>query len=364
MSGALDLASKVIAALAALLGLAGYVYVLGAIVLWIRLDDAGLPHEAPISIASRQELVTIGGQAVAVWGLLVLVLGVLAIWIAAGKPEQRRFRHRDAALAIALTVSVVLAHESPAPALVALPCVAMGITALVSLAHWPTIDIELIATAILPAGVGLGLGFALAAAPGNGLVGGIGATVIFAALMLLAPRLQRWQARPVANQSVIADLEVRLRRRGQDPEKDPLIAALKNAAPGEGGPDRARWLRIVALAVTGLVALGVIAVASQIDSDHDFHEAVVSLTDGDCVKGTYIARGSEQIVLAQPGLGEEAEREEPKFRRRRIATIPTEDVLEVQIFGKEGEGGNLRGDHRCRGDKTLVHPIPPAEGNS
>ncbi len=368
MSNAVDLASKVIAALAALLGLASYVYVLGATVLWIRLDKTGLPHESPISIASRQELITIGAQAVAVWALLVLVLGLLAAWIASGKPDRRRFRLRDGALAIAVTVSVVIAHESSAPGLVALPCAAVAVVTLVSLARWPTIDLELIAAPVLPAVVGLGLGFALAAAPGNEMAGAIGATFIFAVLMLLAPWLQQRRSRPVANESGIAEVEVRRKESDVDPENDPLVAALKKTAAGEGAPDPARWIRNCALVLSGLVVLGAIAVASQVDSHKDFHEAIVSLANGDCVEGTYIVRGTEDIVLAQPGLdsdqAEEREEEEPRSQRRRITTIPTKEVLEVQIFGKEGEGDNLTPDPSCKRSKPLVHPAAQPEGSA
>lgn len=363
MNGAVDLASKVLAVLAALLGLAGYVLVLGATILWFRLDEVGLPHEVPVSLAGRQELIAIGAQAVAVWLLLVVVLGGLVAWIVTGDPERRHFERREAALALAVTVSAVLALDSPAPGFVALPClVALG-TAVGSWWKWPST--EAVTAAVLPVVVGLGLAFALSSIHGNGLAEAAGATFIFAALLLLAPSLQRWRARQEANRAAIAQIKVKAQiskwgaKEDAPDEESPLVKALDPQRRAEDQSSTVLWIRRIALGLVALLILGVIAVASQVERDENFHPALVSLTNGDCVFGTYVVRGSEQIVLAQPSLEHEEREEEEgneKIPQPRITTIPTTEVLEVQVFGESSEGTDLMLDAGCTNPPSLVRP--------
>ncbi|HET9676719.1 MAG TPA: hypothetical protein VFP21_04335 [Solirubrobacterales bacterium] len=361
MSNALDLASKVLAVLAALLGLAGYVLVLGAAILWFRLDDAGLPHEVPISLAGRQELIAIGAQAVAVWLLLAVVLGGLAAWIVSGDPERRRFGHREAALAVAVTVSTVLGLGSAAPGVAAVPSAVVVVFAILACKAWPSA--EAVVAAVLPVAVGLGLAFALSTLHGNGVAEAVGVTLIFGALFLLAPSLQRWRARQEANRIAIARIEARERRSGNPahagtPEEHPLVKAL-NAHRRKDGPSAVLWIRAVGIGAVALLVLGAIAIASQVERDQNFHQALVSLANGDCVTGTYIVRGSEQIVLAQASLeGEEDEREKGK-KTPRITTIPTNEVIEVQVFGRSEEGADLKLDVGCGENHPLVRPAKP-----
>jgi MFS family permease len=359
VNNAVDLASKVLAVLAALLGLAGYVLVLGATILWFRLDEVGLPHDIPISLAGRQELIAIGAQAVAVWLLLAVALGVLATWIVGGDPERRRFGHREAALAIAVTVSTVLALGSTAPGVAAVPIFAALLVALGACVIWPSA--EAVIAAVLPVAIGLGLAFALSSLHGNGVAEAVGATFIFGALFLLAPSLQRWRARQEANRAAIARIEAQEGRAGNPAdagtaaEERPLVKALR-AHGREDGPNAVLWIRRVAVGAVALLILGAIAVASQVERHKNFHRALVSLTNGDCVTGTYIVRGSEQIVLAQASReDEEDERDEGK-KTPRITTIPTKEVLEVQVFGKPEEGADLKLDAGCGENHPLVSP--------
>lgn len=368
MSNSLDLASKVLTVLGALLGLTGYVLVLGATILWFRLDEAALPHETPISLASRQELIAIGAQAVAVWVLLAVLLGLLAAWIAVGDPTRRRFGNREAALAITVTASAVLALDGPARPLVWIPVLAVAVVAIGGLSKLPEVTIEEVATPLLPALAGLGLGFALSMVPGNGVPEAIGATFIFGALLLRTPHLQQWHARQGANQAAVAQVKVKAQldvkgSKQTESEKDPLVKALEQRLPDTGSPSGVRWVRRGAVALVALLVLGAVAVASQLQRDENFHRALVSLTNGDCVKGTYVIRGNEQIVLAQPEK-ESEEGEEKAPSRYRITTIPTKEVLEVQIFGKSIESALLRSDVGCSESKPLVRPAAKAEDST
>jgi len=370
VNDAVDLASKVLAVVTALLGLAGYVLVVGATILWFRLDEAGLPHEAPISLAGRQELIAIGAQAVAVWLLLAVVLGGLAAWIVSGSPERRRFGRSEAALAIAVTVSALLALDSPMPGFVLLPCcVALGM-AFGAWWKWPSA--EVVIAAVLPVVVGLGLAFALSMVHGNGLVEAVGATLIFGALLWWAPSLQQWRARHEANQAAIAQIKVQAQvseSTSETADEDPLVKALDQPGRAESQSSAVTWVRRSALSLVALLVLGMIAVASQLQHDENFHEAVVSLTNGDCVVGTYVVRGSEQIVLAQPSLDHEQKEEEAAAEKGetfqpRITAIPTKEVLEVQVYGDSNAGGDLVPDEGCLDPRSLVKPKEEGGGNS
>ena len=51
MTPLFEILSRVLSGVAAVLGAAGYVYVLGAAVLWVRLRNADLPTEVPLAMA-------------------------------------------------------------------------------------------------------------------------------------------------------------------------------------------------------------------------------------------------------------------------------------------------------------------------
>src|SRR5436305_785349 len=89
--------SRIVAASGAVLGLAGYVYLIGAAVLWARLNQAGLPTEVPVSIAIRPELAVLGAETLAVWvgfiGVILLLLG-----------SAMRVRRQEVRLAVACGV--------------------------------------------------------------------------------------------------------------------------------------------------------------------------------------------------------------------------------------------------------------------
>jgi hypothetical protein len=59
-------------------------------VLWIRLREAHFPKEVPLSIASREELLVMGAQTLAVWLLLTVALLSLAGWLLTATGVSRR----------------------------------------------------------------------------------------------------------------------------------------------------------------------------------------------------------------------------------------------------------------------------------
>lgn len=356
MNGAADLATKIIGVFAALLGLAGYVLVVGAAVLWLRLDHVHLPTSVVIASAAREELIAVGAQAVAVWIAFVSVLVFLATWIANGGRKHRRFGYREASLALALTVATLLAQDSSAPGLVAIPAVAalIAIGAAILLRR----PLETVATIAIPALLAIGLGFALAnVGLINDLAASIGATLIFGSLVFLTPLLQGEVTGREANQDALEQLKV-IEAEESEPDRNlrPVTAALAGAESRLPALNR---LEQAGVALLALLALGVIAVTSQINHEKDFHRVLLSLTNGDCVQGTFIARGNEQIVIGQPGKNED----DPEGR---ISLIPASEVLETQVYGKPGEGSDLKPPWNCaRNDDVHVHPAdPPKNGSS
>ncbi len=346
---AVDLVSKVVGVLAAILGTAGYVLVLGAAIMWLRLQQVELPPEVPVSLASRQELIAIGAEAVAVWVLLVAALGGIAAWIVTGEPDRRRFGYVEGGLALALTVTTLLALASSEYWMLTLPGLALAITLVGALRFWPSADS--VVAVLMPAAVGIALAVALSLLhERNEMATIIGATGIFGGLILLAPSLQHWRERQEANREGLAQVEALPPRLvgGNDEAK-----ALENALrQGHRRSPVIVWTGRIAVGVIVLLALGVIAVASQLEHDKNFHKVLVSLTNGDCVRGTYVARGGEQLVIA------DAHYEKGSDPHVRLATIPTEQVLEVQVYGESTEGTNLWRDEECtrEGKDSLVRP--------
>ncbi len=344
---AIDLASKVVGVLAAALGTAGYVLVLGAAIMWLRLQQVELPPEVPVSLAGRQELIAIGAEAVAVWVLLVAALGGIAVWIVTGEHDRRRFGYVEGGLALALTITVLLACASGEIWMFVLPGAAVAVALGGGLYFWPSADS--VVAVLLPAAVGIALAVALSMLhERNGMATIVGATGIFGGLILLAPSLQRWRERQEANREGLAQVEAL--------EPDAVggateAKALENALrEGHRRSPVVVWTGRIAAGTIVLLALGVIAVASQLEHDKNFHKVLVSLTNGDCVRGTYVARGSEQVVVADA-------HHDDGDNRVRLTAIPAERVLEVQVYGEPSEGVNLWRDDECVQDKdALVRP--------
>lgn len=362
MSGAVDLISKILGVLAAVLGTAGYVLVLGGAILWLRLEDVHLPPEMPVSLASREELIAMGAQAVAVWVLLVAALGGLAAWIVTGDAGRRHFDYPEAGLSISVTVATLLAiGHAPLWALVptVLAVLYVGISVVY---YWSSAERAI--ALLLPIAVGAALGTALALMDNrNGFAAAAGAVSIFAVLVLLTPRLQRWRARLDANRTALEQLggdgeqaEEEDGQEGAEDEADRLVAALEKG-PGPQRSPVVTWIGWIAAGAAALLALGVIAVGSQLDHDENFHQALVGLTNGDCIEGTYIVRGSDQIVIGHPKLND-GDRE-----LARIAEVPLAQVLDVQVYGPLGPGVDLARDGLCTDNHTelLVRPTKPSK---
>jgi hypothetical protein len=343
----LELVNKIIGVLAALFGLAGYVLLLGAAILWLRLNEADLPPEVPVSLAAREELIVLGAKAVAVWVLLAGTLVGLAAWIVTGDPDRRRFTLTEAAFAIAMTLATLLAFSEHRYELLSLPAFAAALAVIGALVVWPSL--EAVVAALLPALAGTVMAAVLALlGNGNDLAPAVGASGIFLALVLSTPRIQEWRSKQEANQDAVD----RLRREERSEEKAlaPLLTALERGG-GKPRPKSVVWIGRIAAGGISLLLIGVVAVATQLDRDQNFHKALISLANGHCVQGTYLTRGNEQVVIAQPDLIKGPD------TRARLAVIPTKEILEFQIYAAPTAGENLDLDHACdETDDRLVEP--------
>jgi len=347
----LDSVSKVLGLLAALLGLAGYVIIIGSAILWLRLGEVHLPPEVPVALATREELIVLGAKAVAVWLALAAALVGLGTWIVTGDPERRRFGYGEASLALTMTLSTLLALATDRPGLLALPGSAAIIVVIGALVAWPSL--EAVGAAVLPAFVGTTLAVALAAMDnGNDAATAIGATAIFVVLTLATPWLQTWRSREEANRAARVRLEIE--DKADETRLAPLIAAL--GGEGHPRPSLLAWVQRGAIAALILVLIGAAAVASQLDRDENFHKALVSLANGDCLVGTFVTRGTDQLVIAEAGS---------ESAHRRVTVIPAKEILEVQVYGSLIDGKELERDKGCMShDDRLVEPPPqtPAKG--
>jgi hypothetical protein len=331
VSGAVDLVTKIAAALAGILGLVGYVLVLGAAVLWLQLRQEGLPRVVPVSIAAHEELMVVGAQALAMWIVLLAVLGGLAAWIASGDPDRRRFGYGDALFALTISLATVFALDSSSDWkwwLAAMPLGDAFVLTLVAIAFWPSRDT--VAAALIPAGFAVGLGAALAfLGNGNEIASSAGAVVIFGTLVVLTPLLQRWRTGKKNVQTTISQLA---KAEKEKPKESPLRKALETEAPDDT-PTAIVWLRRIVLGAAVLLVLGIIAVTSQVERHGDFHKAVVELKTGKCATGDYVTTSDDKIVLAQPLYkkvdGAEGEEEDEETR---LSLIPTSEIVEVQLF--------------------------------
>ncbi|HEX6753661.1 MAG TPA: hypothetical protein VF093_08780 [Solirubrobacterales bacterium] len=348
---AIDTITKIVGVLAAILGTAGYVLVLGAAILWVRLQDVDLPPEVPVSLATREELIAMGAQAVAVWLLLLVALGSLAAWIVTGDPGRRRFGYAEAGLALSVTVATLLALEGDQPWTIAPAAIAVAYVAGGAWRYWPSLDA--VTAVVLPVTAGAGLGAALALLNNrNGFATAAGASFIFGVLVLLTPQLQQWRARQEANRHALAQLKAE-----KAEALKPLADALEKG-PGQHRPPAIVWIGRAAAASLALIALGIISVGSQLDHDENFHKALVSLTNGDCIEGTYVVRGADQIVIGHSNVLDHDSED------ARIATVPLAEVLEVQVYGASLDGVDLSRDKLCKEheEEVLVRPIPVKKG--
>jgi len=352
---ALQVFGQLISALVAALGATGYVLVLGAIVLWIRLREGEFPKEVPLSFASREELLVLGAQALAVWLVLAVALVALAARLMTAQGLSRRDMVADVVLGVSVTAATQATIDGaelwitvPIVILLGLSIVMVGEGALVirpPLATW--------IAPLLAAAIGVLLPLAVdrlgdEQGPGTRLA----AWAAFLAVILCLPSLRAQRLRIAANAAAVNRLEMEradLVPTGNTPpvpgaapapprlqEVNRLLATLREHL---AAARRRFWLRGTGVGIAALFLLGGIAIASQFEKQHLFRAAVVSLNTGRCVSATYLSRNNDNIVLGDQRRykpdkqGKLLIKRDKKDRppENKVVVVPTSEVLEVQV---------------------------------
>ena len=329
-SRGLDIVAQVVSVGVGVLGATGYVLVLGAVVLWLRLADAQLPTEIPVSLASRQELIVIGAQALALWLLLAVGIAVLTMRGLDADPVQREVGLIALLASVLLSCGLIAARDAGLGGLAVAPAlVLLGVVAGAIYHRAPRAALE-----ALPAvAVGVATVYGLRAlAQDSRWVTLLAAVVTVLAVPFAVPTLRERRTRREANEAALAHLEaLRVAKPELAPELcatvEALIAELRQrvGAPATAARSLQRSLRWLAYGALALVGLGVVAVASQLDGNHNFRNVVVSLSDGRCLVGTYLARDADHLVMADEPVG--------KSVPARAVVIPAAWVRDVQVDG-------------------------------
>ena len=363
--------TQALIALVTAVGAAGYLYILGGAILWARLRGAGWPTEVPISLASRSELIVVGAQTLAV--LIVLVALLTALTLAttrSGLPAWWIVVGVVVGFSLGLTLHGVFDHDING--LIAFCAVAVVVVAVAAAMFQPSLA-WLIGLGLIIAGGGASAWATsiLIQDVRPSSVGLVWAT--FAGVLVVARSLQVAFNRREANLAAVRNAEDHVRNLTRERESleglsadDPRV--LKNQAAGRTasmfaagvrgklgvpmeGQRRSiwRWGRWIALAAAALLLLGGVAVAAQLDEEHDFNRAVVRMDNGRCLHGAYLGQDDKRVVLggrAQPGVP------------RRVAVIPLARVKALRIQSPRREAAALV-SRRCLGGTLPATPTAP-----
>ncbi len=376
---ALQAAGQLISALVAVLGATGYVILLGAVVLWVRLNEAHFPREVPIASASREELLVIGGQALAVWIVLAAVLLLMAVWLLTTESVSREEVLAGLALGLMATIAVLAMIEEPewyvtvaaaavivvGPFLVAV----RGFLLRPPFVHWVAGLFPTVIGVLLPLLVNT---LADEEHPTRTV---LSAWTAFLVVLAFVPGILVLRRQMGADSAAITQLE--MEREELAPGATPSTLGTRNrrlwtvnrllaSLRQNHRSDRTRlWARGVAVTLAGLLLLGGVGVASQFEKEHLFRRALVSLNTGRCVSGTYLSRNKDNVVLGDQKLfrrnedGELVRKKIPREQRKRgphnrVIVVPAAEVLELQVSNPTEVGVRIK-TRPCR-DMALVAP--------
>jgi collagen triple helix repeat protein len=346
---ALQLIGQAIAAVVAVLGATGYIIALGAVVLWARLGQAGFPREPALSTASRQELLVLGAEALAVWVALALVLLLLAARLLNTPGMRTQDVVADLIWGLLVSLGTLAAIDSDSLTLTVLiaAALALGVCRVVANAVWLRPPLPVWATPLLSASIGAALPFIVRGLGGEGspTITVLAAWAAFILVLLLLRQLMAMRERLLATEAAAAQL-------GTDGREPPPELAT-DAQLGQALRQRVHalrrgfWTRAVGICLLALLLLGGIAVASQFDKKRLFRSALVSLNTGRCVLGTYVTRGDGRVVL-----GDQVRH---GTSPNKVVVIPDSEILELQVRNPTAVGVQLaRVD--CKSGKAVITP--------
>lgn len=384
--GSLQVVGQAIAAVVAVLGATGYIIALGAVVLWVRLGEAGFPREVPLSTASKQELLVQGAEALAVWIALAMVLLMLAARLLT--TPGMRTEDIVASLVWGLLVSIgVLAAIDTNSAVVRILiglALAAGVVRICLNALWLRPPIAAWAMALMSVAIGALLPFLVRWLGGaqSPAVTVLSAWAAFILVLVLLRRLTVTRTALLTTNLVAGQLQRTLEPNRPTRPIDPSTSILQARSTDErllqALRARARvlrtslWLRSVGVGLIALLLLGGVAVASQFDRESLFRSALVSLNTGRCVRGTYLAHGNDRVVLGDQELFITGSKGLPRifrhdhFKKKRrhgrlgapqnkVVVIPDNEILELQVLNPTAVGVPLE-TIGCKAGHAVVAP--------
>jgi hypothetical protein len=318
-----DRLSKIVAILATIAGLAGYVFLLGAIVFWAQLDRAGLPAGPGVSAASRNELFALGLSVVGAW---ILALGVaIAVTITAVALGQDHMDKEGAAVAgvsagagalITVATRALLLTNTWWPVAAFAPFVVVGFVAWLRYEEVSRSDLlALLAVCLLPAMASAGIAYEAWTLLARGEGWSFGALIVLLGLCGgLGALVPRWRSARRAR----ARLEL-------DPaDAQDWVAGTRETAFADARRlrlDRVSGAALVAIVATvGLLLLSAVAVASAVENRDAFLKVTVNAQDGVCVTGTYVADTASEVMIGDSSA-------------RALVLVQYDNPAEVEIVG-------------------------------
>jgi hypothetical protein len=359
---------SVVSALTTLAALGGYVLLVGAIVAWVNVDDFGVPNLGVVADMPRNELFGLGLETIAVW--LLLAVAFTVVLVGAGSVDLDNPIPVFAMFAAAVLVVVVgfaLGQIGPLGwRIVAWVLFAAVLGGVIAFLHregllddlWPsggsllpldadtlrTLSRRLAPLSALIAGLGIGAALGLLLIKRGRFPGGDLSAVGSVAAGVWAAGESVWRRK---QRQEITDDELRIKHgefavpRGEagatsaTRELEDHVRREREAIAvrREGKEDLLRRsLRRSAVAIALLAALlGAGAILAR--GTHTFWRARVTMTNGTCVAGTLLVRGSDEILLAGG--------EHPQ-NPLRLVHLPSSEVSSVQVIGPGGKARPLR----------------------
>lgn len=376
-SGPLQLVGQAIAVVVAVLGATGYIIALGAIVLWVRLGQAGFPREPVLSTVSKQELLVLGAEALAVWVTLGLVLLMLAAQQLNAPGMLATGVLADLVWGLLVSAGVLAAIGTDnrlVQTLIALALAAGGLRVALNI-YWLRPPLAAWSTAALSASIGAALPFLVRALGGaqDPAITVLSAWSAFMVVLLLLDLLRRMRTRLVATELAAQQIPTATAAAGGAAATDSTDEQLAQSLRRRARTLRTGfWLASLGVGLVALLLLGGVAVASQLNRESLFRSALVSLNTGRCIRGTYLARGNDRVILGDQQLYVTGKNGLPlilphdhfrhKKRQGRLRppqntslVIPDSEILELQIRNPTAVGVPLTVVN-CKTSHAVVTP--------
>jgi hypothetical protein len=333
----------------AIVGLGGYVLLVGAGVAWLDVHRLGVPAISVVADMPRNELFGLGAEALLAWLALVVVFAIVVGLI--GRTAERAPWTELLLLVLATIIGVGVRAVLLLEALW-LKLLAFGLLFVLSyvLGLFVARRYE-VETQRVPAAIAVGGGLVLGVAMGSLLLIDARATGFVVALIALIAA--SYAALQLVRRRVLSEEDESerqlIRELGERPFGEPELRRLRQARSAER---RRALVRLVVALAALATALAAGAVSSR--SSRVFWIARVTTTDGSCVSGTLLVRDGEEVLLA----GWPRHIHGGEFENRMVE-IPSGQVSSVQVIGPRVPPKHIHAES-CTEAGAVAHPAASA----